>query len=54
MVELQIVINPFTSIQSSVMVEASLDNGIEGIVLVFDQPIEASGFFDRPVMPFVQ
>lgn len=42
-------INPFSSIQSSVMVEGSLDNGIEGMVLVFDQAIEASGFFDRPV-----
>jgi len=31
------------------MVEASLDNGIEGLVLVFDQPVEASGIFDRPV-----
>ena len=38
--------------QTNMIIESSLLYDIEAVVIIHDQPIEATGFYDKPVIAY--
>jgi hypothetical protein len=47
-----VVAAPFHNLKTHEIIERSSEFGIAGVVIIYDSPIEANGFYTQPVIKY--